>query len=32
MKFSKEAALGAVIGLTLVLSGCDKSEKEPELD
>lgn len=32
MKFSKEAALGAVIGLSLVLSGCDKSEKEPELD
>ena len=28
MKLSKEVVLGSVIGLSLVLSGCDKSEKE----
>ena len=29
MKLSKEVVLGSVIGLSLVLSGCDQSEKEP---
>lgn len=29
MKFSKEVVFGTVIGLSLVLSGCDKSEKDP---
>lgn len=29
MKLSKEVVLGSVIGLSLILSGCDQSEKEP---
>src|SRR5690606_18756074 len=29
MKLSKEVVLSSVIGLSLILSGCDQSEKEP---